>query len=180
MYGGRDSNWESQQSPGGWYLWAYVADDKCRGEVDALLGHEAECLLVNQVSVFDAADTRLDGISSALRGEAVRSDQRAALRAQSAACQEVSHRGRLAMLRTVSQIALISATVNWELSSLSVRDATPPELQILMWSAPFIMIFLATFRQASTATVSQCGRTLTRLAYRRRRRRRCVHQEPKA
>ena len=47
-------------------------------------------------------------------------------------------------MRTVSQIALISGTVNCALSSLSVMEWTPPLEQILMWSAPPAMIFRAT------------------------------------
>jgi hypothetical protein len=45
---------------------------------------------------------------------------------------------------------LISGTVNCELSNLSVKEATPPEEQILIWSAPAIMSFRATLRHAST------------------------------
>ena len=36
------------------------------------------------------------------------------------------------MLRTVSHIALISGTLNWVASSVSVGEKIPPEVEILM------------------------------------------------
>lgn len=116
------------------YEQTYVANDERGREVDTLLGHEPESVLVNQVAVLDTANACFDGVPCALRCEAVRRDERSSLQSP-----DISFRvplrtelSRRTMLRTVSQIALISATVNCELSSLSVNEATPPELQILM------------------------------------------------
>ena len=59
--------------------------------------------------------------------------------------------GEPTIILTVSQTALISGTVNWFEFSLSVGDRTPPEEQILTWSAPIIINFLVVLRHASTS-----------------------------
>jgi hypothetical protein len=60
----------------------------------------------------------------------------------------------LTMAFTVSHIALISGTVNCDDSSLSVGDNTPPDEQILIWSAPAIISLRAVLRHASTMVLA--------------------------
>lgn len=95
--------------------------------MNPFLRHEPQGIIAQESSMLDTSYPTLDSVPRSVVGIAMGCNKSASLKRN----QYHSHHQWLTIIRTVSQTALISGTVNWLPVNLSVGDSTPPEVQIL-------------------------------------------------
>ena len=97
LYGGRERSYHkgsvSTYRRREWKRSTHIADDQSGSQVDTLLGHQSESVLVDQVAMLDPSDPPFNRIPGSFRGEAMSCDQSAALSYTSAGTSRAPLRG---------------------------------------------------------------------------------------